>query len=240
VTADPLANAAWHALTGPQSDLGVGSGGARMFDPSVAPFCAVADEPTPSDWADLAAILPADGGVLFRPPLHVPGGWQRADSWPCFQMTAPARLPAADDADGPPIVELSRPDVPEMIDLVQRTRPGPFFENTIETGRYLGIRIDGQLAAMAGERLRVPGATEISAVCADPAFRRRGLARRVFLAVAAAIAGRGDLPFLHVVSENRSALALYESVGFTVARDVDAVVIGAPGRPRPASRAHTD
>lgn len=221
-----LGNAVWHALTGPQADLGLGTGGARIFRHTVAPFCAVPDEPAAEDWADLAALLPAAGSTLFRPHLPLPPGWRRIESWPCYQMVLAGAVAPPDD--GPELMELGRADVPEMIDLVERTQPGPFMADTIDTGAYLGMRLDGRLVAMAGERLRVPGAVEVSAVCADPAYRRRGLARRVLLAVARRIQLRGDLPFLHVIRQNRPAIALYDEVGFTVLRDIDAVQVGAP------------
>ena len=88
-------------------------------------------------------------------------------------------------------------DVPEILDLVARTQPGPFRPRTIELGTYLGFRHDGALVAMAGERLHPAGWTEISAVCTDPAYRGRGLATRLVSAVGAGIAERGDRVLLH-------------------------------------------
>jgi ribosomal protein S18 acetylase RimI-like enzyme len=223
---NPLDNTVWHALTGPQAHLGDGVGGARMFRPSIAPFCAITDTPTDADWRDLAALLPVGGATLFRPAIDLPHGWDRGDAWPCYQMVLSS--PAPPVPAGPPLAELDRSDVPSMIDLVQRTEPGPFSQDTIDTGRYLGLRVDGRLAAMAGERLQLNGATEISAVCVDPRFRRRGYAARVLLAVAEGITARGDLPFLHVMTANTAAIVLYESLGFTVAREIDAVMVS-PG-----------
>ena len=105
-------------------------------------------------------------------------------------------------------------DVPEMLALVERTRPGPFLPRTIEMGTYLGIRRDGELVAMAGERLHPPGWTEISAVCTDERFRGHGLATRLVLAVAAGIRERGETPLLHAAATNVHAIRLYESLGF--------------------------
>jgi predicted GNAT family acetyltransferase len=116
----------------------------------------------------------------------------------------------------PEMVVLTETDVPEILDLVERTKPGPFAKRTIEMGHYLGIRRDGRLIAMAGERLRLPGWTEISAVCTDPDFRGQGLAARLTMAVAAGILGRGELPFLHAAATNTDAIRLYEGLGFQV------------------------
>jgi predicted GNAT family acetyltransferase len=115
--------------------------------------------------------------------------------------------------------------VPEILDLVARTEPGPYLPRTVEMGTYLGIRHDGRLVALAGERLHPPGWTEISAVCTDPDHRGRGLATRLVRAVAAGIRERGDHPFLHAAATNTTAIRLYESIGFTLrARTVFSLV----------------
>jgi predicted GNAT family acetyltransferase len=118
--------------------------------------------------------------------------------------------------------------VPEVLDLVARTEPGPFRKRTVELGRYLGIRRDGVLVAMAGERLRVPGWTEISAVCTDPAHRGQGLAARLVRALAHGIRARGERPFLAAAAENVGAVRLYEALGFTVRREVTFAVVHTP------------
>ncbi|MFY9931472.1 MAG: GNAT family N-acetyltransferase, partial [Streptosporangiaceae bacterium] len=111
-------------------------------------------------------------------------------------------------------------DVPEMLALTGRTKPGPFLSRTVEMGTYLGIRRGGVLVAMAGERLHPPGWTEISAVCTDPAWRGHGLASRLVLAVAAGIRARGEIPFLHALASNVTAIRLYEELGFRLRRRV--------------------
>jgi predicted GNAT family acetyltransferase len=115
-----------------------------------------------------------------------------------------------------------------MLDLVARTRPGPFLPRTIELGGYIGIRRNGALVAMAGERLRPPGWSEISAVCTDADFRGKGLATRLTLAVACAITDRGELPFLHAAADNVSAIRLYQSLGFRLRRTATFVVMRSP------------
>ena len=118
----------------------------------------------------------------------------------------------------PDAVVLGEADVPEMLDLVERTRPGPFRTGTRLMGTYLGIRRDGALVAMAGERMQPPGWSEISAVCTDPAYRGQSLATRLIRAVGAVIRERGDVPFLHASAGNTDAIRLYEHLGFTVRR----------------------
>jgi predicted GNAT family acetyltransferase len=115
-----------------------------------------------------------------------------------------------------------------MLELIARTRPGPFLPRTIELGDYLGIRRDGALVAMAGERLRLPGWTEVSAVCTDETVRGGGLASRLVRAVVAAIRDRGDEALLHVASTNANAIRLYRTLGFVERREIDFVVVKAP------------
>jgi predicted GNAT family acetyltransferase len=107
-----------------------------------------------------------------------------------------------------------------MLALIARTRPGPFLTRTIEMGAYLGLRCDGVLIAMAGERLRPAGWTEISAVCTDSAFRGQGIGTRLVQAVAMAIRERGERPFLHASASNETAIRLYQSLGFELRRTV--------------------
>ncbi len=142
-------------------------------------------------------------------------------------MVASTTIAVESDAD---IITLTEKDAAEMLALAQLTEPGPFRSRTHEMGHFRGIRIHGRLAAMAGERMRFPGYTEVSAVCTHPDFRGLGLARRLSKAVSAAIQARGDTPFLHAWKSNYPAIALYETLGFKWRSDVNVAVLErAPG-----------
>ncbi len=200
-------------------------GAALRYPADVAPFVALPDEPAVADWADLATLVRPGGvastaGVAAEPPP----GWDVLMRIDGVQLVDD-HVAAAHDTEAIP---LGPADVPEMADLVARTRPGPFLRRTVEFGGYLGIRRGGVLVAMAGERLRPPGWTEISAVCTDGGFRGQGLATRLILAVAAAIRDRGDTPFLHASADNHSAIRLYESLGFRLRRPAIFVVARLP------------
>ncbi len=223
-TAQLLDNVGWHAIAGPQSNLARRVGLAGRYDLDVAPFSAIADPASDEAWNDLAKLAGASHpAVLFAPGLQARDGWDVVVHMKCLQMVA-------GDMAGPPedleLVDLTRADVPEMLALVKATVPGPFSERTIEMGRYLGHRVDGRLVAMAGERMRLPGFTEVSAVCTDADFRGRGLGGALTLAVAKLIRARGDEAFLHVADENVTAQRLYLELGFTVRRDdVDVLIL---------------
>jgi ribosomal protein S18 acetylase RimI-like enzyme len=210
-----LDNPALASLTGPHAHFAEWHGRVVRYPVDVTPWLALPDEPDAGDWADLAALAGPGAEVpLLGFSGAVPAGWEVTFHIEGVQLVDDG-LEAAPE---PEAVRLGPADVPEMLDLVERTRPGPFLPRTIEMGTYLGIRRDGALIAMAGERLHPPGWTEISAVCTDPAFRGEGLATRLIRAVAHGIRERGETPFLHTGAGNTNAIRLYESLGFRLRR----------------------
>ncbi|WP_312859583.1 GNAT family N-acetyltransferase [Pseudonocardia xinjiangensis] len=220
-----LDNAVWAALTGAHADLAERRGRAARYRPDVSPFAALPSEPGEGDWADLAAIVGPSGEIVITGrPRTPPSGWEVLGAGEGVQMEGSALEVRPD----PEAVLLGAADVPEMLDLVARTRPGPFEPNTRLMGTYLGIRDGGALVAMAGERVRPPGWSEISAVCTDPAYQGRGLASRLLRAVGAVIRERGDVPFLHAAGSNATAIRLYEHLGFTLRRRVQFAALRTP------------
>jgi ribosomal protein S18 acetylase RimI-like enzyme len=220
-----LDNAVWSALTGPHAAFAERIGGAARYPDDVYAFAALADPRDPAAWADLRTLVGAGAVVRVKPVDEVPDGWEILGGGQGVQLVDNG-LRAEPD---PEAERLGPADVPEIVDLVARTKPGPFLKRTVELGTYLGIRDGGRLIAMAGERIRPPGWTEISAVCTDPAYRGRGLATRLVRAVAAGIRDRGDIPFLHAAADNTSAVRLYESLGFTVRRRSTILTVRSPG-----------
>lgn len=203
------------SLLGAHARFAERKGNVLRYPPEMSPFIGMPDDPGPDDWADVAALV-GPGGMVFTPATYAafPDDWEVLGRGDGVQMVAENLRPAEE----PEAVVLGPADVPEMLDLAARTKPGPFGPRTIEFGTYLGIRREGKLVAMAGERLRPPGYTEVSAVCTDDAWRGHGFASRLSRAVAAIIMARGETPFLHAVATNTTAIRLYESLGFTLRR----------------------
>ncbi|MFD7601638.1 GNAT family N-acetyltransferase [Streptomyces mirabilis] len=220
-----LDNAAWAALTGPHAHLAERLGRAARYPTDVSPFTALEDPADPRAWDDLAALAGPGTVTPVTAVQTVPGGWEIEAGGEGVQMVDTALY--AEPA--PEAVRLGPADVPEILDLIALTQPGPFLPRTVELGTYLGIRHRARLIAMAGERLHPPGWTEISAVCTHPDHRGRGLATRLVRAVAAGIRERGDTPFLHAAANNTHAIRLYESIGFTLRRRTRFALVRTPG-----------
>jgi predicted GNAT family acetyltransferase len=214
---DPLDNPVWHALRGPHATYAHGNDQALRYAPEIAVFAGVPDPfgTGVHAIADIAAagetMVVINAGAVAAPPHWHPVFTGRFDQMVCERVA-----PRAAPNDASQLVALTTDDVDEMLALVKLTDPGPFFRGTPVLGGYLGIREGGQLVAMAGHRMRVPGATEISAVCTHPDVRGRGYAEVLVHRLATDITARGDRAFLHVSVDNPLARRVYERVGFTV------------------------
>jgi ribosomal protein S18 acetylase RimI-like enzyme len=221
-----LDNPAWHSLTSTHAALAIGGPLARRFPHEVAPFAATGG--APAGFAALAGLVAAGESVAWAAKARVPAiaGLQAAVFGRVGQMVYRGRPPVPDLKD---IVRLSPSDVAEMMALADLTQPGPFEARTIELGRYCGIRRDGELVAMAGERLRPPGFSEISAVCTHPDHRGAGHARRLVEVLQAMILGRGETPFLHVLEDNGVAERLYRAMGYETRDMIDLIILERPG-----------
>jgi GNAT superfamily N-acetyltransferase len=204
-----LDNPVHAALTSRHAALAVVHDGARRYPFDIARFAGLAE---PGAFADLEAIV-APGEVfslVTTEPVSLPDGWS-------FERKRTIEQMAASEPVAPPrheLVPLSAEDAPAMLALAQATEPGPFFTRTGEMGRYLGIKVGGELVAMAGERLLLADHTEISAVCTYPEHQGHGYGRSLVSALVNQTLAEGRRPFLHVKQEN-GARALYLKLGFS-------------------------
>jgi len=202
----------WSALTTRHQALAEGGGLARRYRPSIVPFAATAADDADSLRA-LARLLPAgETAVLVQSDeIVLPREISAVSTATLVQMIAEQPMPAASDGR---IRQLTKDDATEMLALASLTKPGPFTLEALSLGEFWGIRIDGRLAAMAGERMKQPGYSELSGVCTHPDFRGGGLARLLSVFVAGRIVARGEVPYLHAYDSNAAAIGLYESIGF--------------------------
>lgn len=222
----PLDNVIWYALTTRQTEFAVASDESRRFMPEVTALAALR-EPTEAAYLSLAGIVPSGQTVIIflDEPFEAREEWSVIGGTHLLQMVCDNGGPAETFGSIVQIVELGAQDSPEMKELAALTKPGPFGSRTHELGTYLGIRREGKLVAMAGERLKVEGHTEVSAVCTHPEHLGKGYAGVLMGEVMGRIRQRGEIPFLHVRGDNVRAVALYERLGFHIRRRRHYVVL---------------
>ena len=222
-----LDNPIWNSLITHRSNFALGGDLARRFLPEIGPLAGMIDQ-SPEAYAELGTLFTPDQiAILFLESApQLPAGWRMRRHIEGIQMVC---AEASEQLTSSFAIEpLGEADVPEMLELTALTEPGPFAARTIELGDFIGIREDGRLAAMAGERLAMPGYMEVSAVCTHPDFRGRGYARALVSAVKQKIRARGETPILHTFAANSGAIRVYEALGFVLRRSFDVAAISPP------------
>lgn len=219
-----LDNPIWHALSTAHACLAEGDDLAKRYQIGIGPLTGMKDQ-SPQAYCSLIQLLALnDISVLFlTAPPSPPDGLRLLQCIPMYQMIC--LTPPAPPRTDLSIENLTTKDVPEMRKLAEATEPGPFRQRTIELGGYRGIRADGRLASMAGQRLGLNHFTEVSAVCTWPEFRGRGYANTLVSDVANAIFRQNKTPILGVREDNVNAIRVYEKVGFKVRRTLHVSVM---------------
>jgi ribosomal protein S18 acetylase RimI-like enzyme len=212
----PLDNTIWQALTTRQIQFAQSFKGARRFVPEVGPLAAFL-QPDDEGYEALAGLVKPSGtiAVFLDAPYEPRPAWSVVAGAPLLQMvwqngSLSDHVPELSSR----IVELGIADSAEMVALAAMTKPGPFGPRTHELGNFFGIRQEGKLVAMAGERMKVPGHTEVSAVCTHPEHTGHGYAAVLMTRVMQGIVERGEVPFLHVRGDNTRAIEIYKRLGF--------------------------
>jgi predicted GNAT family acetyltransferase len=213
----------WSALSTSHADLAIGDQRAKRYPATIVPFAATGDDSDDSQRALAALVGPDETIVVLQlDDVVVPPGLALVSRAAGVQMLyAGAPLQVADAR----VQRLGPDDAAEMLALAELTRPGPFSLRAQRLGTFWGVKIDGRLVAMAGERLRQPGLAELSGVCAHPDVQREGYGRLLSAFVTAQILARGETPYLHAYASNTGAIRLYESIGFTLRAEVNVAVL---------------
>jgi predicted GNAT family acetyltransferase len=213
VPGEPLDNPIWSCLTTRHAHLARGGAQARRYPAGISPIGALSG--AGSDYAaDLESVVEVgDDFAVFAPSVPaLPSNWETLFASRLLQMVRTDRnlLPEGEVN----VMRLGAKDVPEMLALVELTKPGPFRLRTVELGNYIGIREGGRLVAMAGERLWVGEFREVSAICTHPEAQGRGYARMLMARVINRMLRAGETPFLHVEWTNKRAIDMYRGLGF--------------------------
>ena len=214
-------NPVWHALNSYHRHLAIRGEIAARYQPDIFIVSAM-PENSRSGFDDLRNLVEVDEliAVIGKFPKDLVG-WEIGDHFPLSQMIC-ENLKSSHEVEA---IRLTIDDVPDMLDLITIAQPGPFLSRTIELGEYLGLFQNGQLVAMAGERMHFPGFCEVSAVCTHPDFRGRGYGRALTAIVAENIVLRGEVPFLHVALTNEIAKNLYQKLGFRLRAELQLAIL---------------
>jgi len=222
-----LDNPIWNALLTEHRSLAVVEGAARRYPPAIGPLAGTPDQ-SPESYDALRVLAGAGGilGLFFPDPPALPRGWSLFLGGVLTQMICrtPRLAKTGTLAAGNSLRRLGAADVPVMLELARLTEPGPFRERTIELGNFYGIFEGDRLLAMSGQRMRVPGFIEVSAVCTHPDARGRGYAGILMSEVIRDIVAEGATPFLHAFADN-PAVRVYERLGFAHRRSFQLAII---------------
>lgn len=206
-----LDNPVWHSLKTQHASLALTADGAARYPAEIVPFAGVG-EPTARAANQLTSLIDDAESVFVVGLAPVPPpGWTLEPKKPVLQMVCPGRPP---DVPGPPVRTMTTGETPDMLALTDLVFPGFFRPRTLDMGAYIGIYDGTQLAAMAGERMRLDGYQELSAVCTHPDYTGRGYAQQLLSILSNSAFDRGFTPFLHVYADNARAIGVYRKMGF--------------------------
>jgi len=216
-----LDNPTWQALNSYHRNLAIFGKIAACYQPEIFIVSAM-PENNGSGFDDLRNLVEIDEltAVIGKLPNDLPA-WEIEDNFSLTQMICDNLKPAHHVE----AIRLTIDDVPDMLALIAISQPGPFLPRTIELGQYLGLRQNGQLVAMAGERMHLPGFCEVSAVCTHPDYRGFGFGGSLTTLVAESIISRGEVPFLHVAPANEIAKKLYQKLGFRFRAEIQLSIL---------------
>lgn len=213
---------AWTSLASKHAAFAEGGAGAKRYAPSIVPFAATRDD-TPESLGALSDLLTPGEIAVFLQAGEIPLPPRLRDVSRAVGVQMVANRPI-EQVDETGIAPLTREDAEEMLSLALLTKPGPFTRNALDIGQFWGVRENGRLIAMAGQRMAQTGYVELSGVCVHPDLRGRGLARKLSCYAAHRILEGGDKPYLHAYASNAAAIQLYESIGFELRATMNVAV----------------
>jgi ribosomal protein S18 acetylase RimI-like enzyme len=213
-----LDNPAWYSLLETHQYFAIGNDAFKRYQPHIVSFAAFH-----SGKKDILNELnnwmqPEESFFLIGDMPTLPSNYFIETVLPCVQMICTTKIKTNITAS---IEALSEKDDDDMISLINKTLPGYYLRGTRLMGDYFGIRINGELVAMTGERMRMDGLTEISAVVTHPDFTGRGYAQQLVAHTSNKNLAAGITPYLHTGATNERAIKIYELLGYTTRRIID-------------------
>lgn len=213
-----LDNPAWYALKETHACFAIGDDRTKRYHPDIVAFSAYED-------GTKSLLAAFDSLIALNESFFIIGDLPTVDNnyiiesiLPCVQMicTKSIDIPITEI-----LLELGKADDDAIVRLINEVQPGYYKPGTRLMGSYFGIRQNGQLVAVAGERMRMSGFTEVSAVVTHSGFTGRRYAQQLVSHVVNKNLAAGIIPFLHVSATNERAIKIYELLGFITRRIIN-------------------
>ena len=215
-----LDNPAWGALTSVHAHFAQGTDRAKRYAPGIVPFVAIGDTASDSLKELDPWMNPGETFYIIGDLPTLPQGWVVEHELPCAQMVLGSSMPPMMDDENVTVSLLGEADATDMFNLINSLQPGYYNKDTRLLGSYYGIRQEGMLVAMAGERMRFSGYTELSAICTHKDYTGRGYAQRLINRLCQQHAAAGITSCLHVSLANERAIRIYAHMGFEQRREI--------------------
>ena len=212
-----LDNPAWYSLKETHQSLSISSDEIKFYLPEICPFGGMT-----SPEANLSLFIhnhiPLSNSffVIGNKPQKT-SGLSFEKELVCLQMVCSETIKMETTED---ILELNEKHKGQLVQLVNMVQPGYFKEGTVKMGDYFGIFKNDTLVAVTGERMKMNGFTEISAVVTHPAFTGKGFAKQLIAHTVNKNFEQTIVPYLHVAETNSGAIQLYEKLGFVARRKI--------------------
>ena len=215
-TPHPLNNPVLHSLKQTHHPYAIAAPNIAFYHPDYCPFGGFdSEEGIEASIDQYAQLTPSFYIVGERPKFSL--SLRLEKELVCHQMVLEHKIELIDPDS---IVALVPEHKEELFNLVNLVQPGYFKKKTSDLGAYFGIFKNGALVAVTGERMKMEGFTEVSAVVTHPQHTGKGYASALVAFTTNQIFEQNKIPYLHVASTNEHAIRLYEKLGFRTRRQI--------------------
>ncbi len=211
-----LDNPVWYSLSETHKKKALDFGEMKFYDPDYCSFGGFTEvENTASALVEYSKL--ASSFFIFGAKPILPKSLKLKNELVCLQMIINSKI---EENFQDEIVALDEAHLDDLLGLVKIVYPEYFKQKTASLGDYFGIYKNNQLVSITGERMRMDGFIEVSAVITHPDHTGKGYAKQLVTHVVNAILDKNNTPFLHVSEANFGAIQLYEKLGFRTRRKI--------------------
>jgi GNAT superfamily N-acetyltransferase len=216
MNSDKLDNPAWHSLNETHRSFAIGDDEIKFYQPGICSFGGInSKQPDLISFSNKYKELSSFFIIGEKPTTS--SNLIIEKELVCLQMICSDQI-VIDRSEE--IINLNKTYEKELYELVNLVQPGYFEKDTSLMGDYYGIFKNDKLIVVTGERMKMFGFTEISAVVTYPGFTGKGYAKQLIAYTANKNFEQNIVPYLHVAETNSNAIMLYEKLGFVTRRKI--------------------